>query len=195
MGDNNFVEVKSSESKNFNSANNKKSSFSFGRNVVLPFLSGIVGAGVVLGVCLNVPYVKNNLLNAIYQGHTDSSSNVNYNNVNTDMVSLSSFSDTGIYVSQKVLPSIVGISVEYSVSTIFSRTTSTARAEGSGVIISNDGYILTNNHVINNSSSSNSSFYTVGEATKITVSLYNDESTSSTNNAHTPLYHFHNGYE
>ena len=178
MGENNnFVEVKSSESKSFNSAKSNKSSFSFGRNVVLPFLSGVVGAGVILGVCLNVPYVKNNLFDKIYEGRTDSSANVNYNNVNTDMVSLSSFSDTGIYVSQKVLPSIVGISVEYSVSTIFSRATSTARAEGSGVIISNDGYILTNNHVINNSSSSSSSYYTVGEATKITVSLYNDETT------------------
>ncbi len=178
MGDNNnFVEVKSSESKSFNSAKSNKSQFSFGRNVVLPFLSGVVGAGVLLGVCLNVPYVQSNLFNKIYDGRTDSSSNINYNNVNTDLVSLSSFSDTGVYVSQKVLPSIVGISVEYSVSTIFSRATSTATAEGSGVIISTDGYILTNNHVINNSSNSTSSYYTVGEATKITVSLYNDDTT------------------
>lgn len=179
MGENNnFVEVKSSESKNFNSAKSSKSQFSFGRNVVLPFLSGILGAGVLLGICFNVPYVKNNLFGkVIYQGNTDNSPAMNYNNVNTDLLSLSSFSDTGVYVSQKVLPSIVGISVEYSVSTIFSRTTSTATAEGSGVIISKDGYILTNNHVIDNSSSSTSSYYTVGEATKITVSLYNDETT------------------
>ena len=90
-----------------------------------------------------------------------------------NLVSLSSISDTGVYVAQKVLPSIVGINVEYSVSSIFSRNQSTASAEGSGVIISEDGYILTNNHVIDSSSSS--SYYEVGDASKITVYLYNDD--------------------
>lgn len=174
-GNNNFVEVKSSENRNAK-AQKPKQPYSFGRTVVVPFISGIVGASVLLGVCLNVPYVKNNLLK-LNSTSNISQSGINYNNVNTNLLSLSSFSDTGVYVSQKVLPSIVGITVEYSVSTIFSRVTSTATAEGSGVIISNDGYILTNNHVISTSSSSSSSFYTVGEAAKITVSLYNDDTT------------------
>ncbi len=173
----NFVEVKSSENRNFNNPKPKNTTYSFGRNVVIPFFSGIVGAGVLLGTCLNVPYIKNKLFKADTTLGYDSSSSINYNNVNTNLLSLSNFSDTGVYVSQKVLPSIVGITVEYSVSTIFSRISSTATAEGSGVIISSDGYILTNNHVINSSSNSNSSYYTVGEATKITVSLYNDEAT------------------
>ncbi len=173
----NFVEVKSSENRNFNNSKPKNTNYSFGRNVVIPFFSGIVGAGVLLGTCLNVPYIKNKLFKADTTLGYDSSSSINYNNVNTNLLSLSNFSDTGVYVSQKVLPSIVGITVEYSVSTIFSRISSTATAEGSGVIISSDGYILTNNHVINSSSNSNSSYYTVGEATKITVSLYNDEAT------------------
>ena len=72
------------------------------------------------------------------------------------------------------MPSVVGIKVEYSVSSIFYKGASnTATAEGSGVIISEDGYILTNNHIINSSSSS--SYYEVGKANKITVYLYNDE--------------------
>ena len=50
---------------------------------------------------------------------------------------------------------------------------STATAEGSGVIIREDGYILTNNHIVNSSSSS--SYYEVGKANKVTVYLYNDE--------------------
>ena len=49
----------------------------------------------------------------------------------------------------------------------------TATAEGSGIIISKDGYILTNNHIVN--TSSNSTYYEVGKANKVIVTLYNDE--------------------
>ena len=146
----NYVEVKSQE-RSFKSP--KK--YSFGKNVLVPFASGVLGAGVLLGVAFNVPYVKQNLLGISNPTqNSQGSSSVNYNNLNTDLISLSNFSDTGVYVAQTVRPSIVGISVEYSVSTIFSRVTSTAKAEGSGVIISQDGYILTNNHVISTSSNS-----------------------------------------
>ena len=72
-------------------------------------------------------------------------------------------------------PSIVAISVEYSVSSIFNRTQRTSSAKGSGIIISEDGYILTNNHVINSASSSNNSFYEISKANKVTVKLYNDD--------------------
>lgn len=55
--------------------------------------------------------------------------------------------------------------------------TQTATATGSGIIISEDGYILTNNHIVSTSSgsSSNNDFYSVSEATKVTVTLFNDE--------------------
>ena len=45
-------------------------------------------------------------------------------------------------------------------------------AYGSGVVISPDGYIVTNNHVI---SSESSSYYAIQEATGIKVKLYNDD--------------------
>ena len=145
----------------------------FGKTVILPFVSGIIGATLVMGFCFSIPQIKSEILGNGSSTLKDNNSNIDYNNVNLNLVSLSNISDTGVYVAQKVLPSIVGINVEYSVSSIFSRNQSTATAEGSGVIISDDGYILTNNHVIDSSSSS--SYYEVGDASKITVYLYNDE--------------------
>lgn len=166
---NNFINVNSSQKKK---DENKASRF--GKLIVIPFVSGILGASLAVGICFNVPAIKNNLLSTNSNGlvaNTNSSGNAN-----NDLVSLSSFSDTGVAVAKKVLPSVVRIKVEYEVNTIFSRNAGTATAEGSGVIISSDGYILTNNHVVNSSSSSSSSsFYEIGEATKLTVSLYDDE--------------------
>ncbi|MBO6232546.1 MAG: trypsin-like peptidase domain-containing protein [Clostridia bacterium] len=75
----------------------------------------------------------------------------------------------------------VGIKVDYTVSSNyysmfgFSNTPqqSSATASGSGIIISDDGYILTNNHIV--ATSSSDSFYQVSEANKVTVTLYDDE--------------------
>lgn len=96
-------------------------------------------------------------------------------NLNTQLISLSGYSDTAVGVANKVQPSIVAITVEYSVNSIFSRAPSTGKAKGSGIIISEDGYILTNNHVVNSSSSNSNSFYEIGEASKVTVKLFNDD--------------------
>lgn len=76
------------------------------------------------------------------------------------------------------MPSIVGIKVEYNVNSLISMfgkqtQTSTATASGSGIIISEDGYILTNNHIV--ATSSSESYYEVSEATKVTVTLFNDD--------------------
>ena len=87
-------------------------------------------------------------------------------------MSLTDYSNTAIAVAEKVITSIVGINVQYNVNTVFGQT-STASASGSGIIISEDGYILTNNHIVN--SSSTSSYYEVAEATRVTVTLYNDQ--------------------
>ncbi len=95
--------------------------------------------------------------------------------LNTQLISLQGYSDTAIGVAKKVQPSIVAITVEYSVNSIFNRTSSTAKAKGSGIIISQDGYILTNNHVVSTASSNSNSFYEIGEANKVTVKLYNDD--------------------
>ena len=136
-------------------------------SVVVPFISGLLGASLVLGVCFGVPEVKNKLLpTATTNVETSTSSS----NVSSDLIDLVEYSNTSVTVAQKVLPSIVGIKIKYSINSIFG--SSEAEATGSGIIISEDGYILTNNHVV--SSESSSYYYTVEEATKMTVNLYNE---------------------
>lgn len=155
---------------NKNKKNNNNGN-GFVKSVILPFTCGILGAGIVVGTCFGVPSIRNNILGmtASAMGEPDSSVSLN-----TQQISLLDYSDTAVGVAQKVLPSIVGINVTYSVNSLFYKGQGTATAEGSGVIISEDGYILTNNHVVNSSSSS-SSFYELGKASKITVKLYNDD--------------------
>ncbi len=139
-------------------------------NIFIPFISGVLGASLVVGTCFGVPSIKNKLLVTNTENKSDSSIITQVSST-TNQISLSNYSDTAVYASNKALPSIVGISISYNIS-VFGRT-QTAEATGSGVIISNDGYILTNNHVV--SSSDSSYYYEVSEATKITVSLYGSD--------------------
>ncbi len=141
----------------------------FVKTVLLPFTCGILGAGIVVGTCFGIPSVRNNLI----AGFTSTTDEGKVINPNTQQISLLDYSETAIGVANKVLPSIVGINVTYSVNSIFYGGQGTATAQGSGVIISEDGYILTNNHVVNSSSSS--SYYELGKASEITVTLYNDD--------------------
>ncbi len=154
-----------------------KQTVGFGKGVLLPFFSGVIGCSVVLGTCFGVPSIRSKILNE----NSNSISNSSTSGQSTGYVtqtSLSNYSDTSIYAANKILPSIVGIEVEYNVNSLISifgrqTQTSTATASGSGIIISDDGYILTNNHIV--SSSSSESYYEISEATKVTVTLFNDE--------------------
>lgn len=156
-----------SEENHFKVPKTTKKSRGFGKTIVFPFISGILGASVVIGACFGIPSIKDKII-----GTTTRSSFSTPTSTQTtlDVVNLSEFSNTSINVAQKVLPSIVGITVNYNVNSVFGN--STAKATGSGIIISEDGYIVTNNHVI--SSESNASYYAITEATGITVNLYND---------------------
>lgn len=163
--------------KAFNNSKKKAYGAGFGKVVVLPFMCGLLGAVIAIGVCINVPSIKQAFLEKLVVTDTSNNSSSNENNsanINTQLISLQGYSDTAIGVAKKVQPSIVAVSVEYSVNSIFNRSTSTATAKGSGIIISEDGYILTNNHVVNSTASSSSSFYEIEKANKVTVKLYND---------------------
>ena len=153
--------------------NKPKKTHNFGKTIVLPFFSGVVGCAVVIGTCFGVPSIRNQLIGTNTSSSTSSSSKTTGL---VDQVSLSNYSDTAVYAANKILPSIVGIKIEYNVTSMFSmfggNRSSTATATGSGIIISDDGYILTNNHVV--SSSESEAYYQVSEATKITVTLFDD---------------------
>lgn len=147
-----------------------KSKSSVSNNIVVPFISGVLGASLVVGACFGVPNIRNKLL-VTDNSEVSASSVVTQVSSNATQISLSDYSDTAVYAANKALPSIVGISISYNVSAF--GMTQTAEATGSGVIISRDGYILTNNHVV--SSSDSSYYYEVSEATKVAVSLYGSE--------------------
>ena len=147
-------------------------------NVVIPFISGVLGCGIVIGTCFGVPSIKQSILGdtkptsaALTSANSDTTSGT------VDFVSLTSSSETAVYAANKILPSIVGIEITYNVnSSIFSmfgnNSSSTAKSSGSGIIISEDGYILTNNHVVD--SESQNTYYDISEATSIKVTLSKD---------------------
>ena len=143
---------------------------SVAKNVFVPFVSGIIGASLVVGVCFGVPQVRENLI-----GNSNASvptySTIDKTETKADNITISENSEVGSVVAAKVLPSIVGIEVTYDVNSFWGSTT--GAAAGSGIIISEDGYIITNNHVI--SAESSSSFYEITKATDLKVKLYNDD--------------------
>ncbi len=162
-----------------NPYNVKKTSSGFGQSVVLPFFSGVLGCAVVIGTCFGVPSIRSKILN----NTSNISNNTNSSQTSkaegyVSQVNLTNYSDTAVYAANKILPSIVGIEIEYTVNNSLMQmfgasAMSTAKASGSGIIISEDGYILTNNHVV--ASESSNSYYQVSEASKLTVTLFNDE--------------------
>ena len=152
----------------------KFNSNGFGKNVLLPFISGIVGCSVVVGTCFGVPSIKEKILNTdddqtVQTSITGTGSTANF-------VSLSNYSNTAVFAANKILPSIVGIEVTFTATSnsffgFGQPATSTATATGSGIIISEDGYILTNNHVVSGSSDSSYSYYSLSDATSVKIKL------------------------
>ena len=180
---NNNFEVISSNTSYTNFKQGKQNNF--GKMVLIPFASGVVGCSLVLGTCFGIPSIKEKIIgkqNSSVQTSTQTASGTT-----TNLVSLSNFSNTAVFAANKILPSIVGIEVSYNVTSnsfgsFFGYSqpqSSTTTATGSGIIISEDGYIVTNNHVVDSSSSN--SYYELSKATSIKIKLnsttYGDDAT------------------
>ena len=181
----NFEAVKTNAKNTANSKKSKINNGGFGKTVLVPFVSGVVGCAVVVGTCFGVPSIRTKLLGSSTPSTSTNSSTSDVNGY-VSQTSLSNYSDTAVYAANKILPSVVGIEVQYNVNSMLSMfgnrgQSQTATATGSGIIISEDGYILTNNHIVSTSSSSSNSsssnYYSVSEAEKVTVTLFNDDKT------------------
>lgn len=160
MGENDFV-----QKFNYSKNSNRKQ---IATTVVASFVSAVVGGACALGVYVGL---NKEPAKAIETSKTNTSTVVETSNPNLSQVSLTNYSDTAIYAAQKALPSMVSISVEYDVN--YMGMKQAVAGSGSGVILSEDGYILTNNHVI--SSADSSSFYQVSDAKSIKVKIYGDD--------------------
>lgn len=160
MGENDFV-----QKFNYSKNSNRKQ---IATTVVASFVSAVVGGACALGVYVGL---NKEPAKAIETSKTNTSTVVETSNPNLSQVSLTNYSDTAIYAAQKALPSMVSISVEYDVN--YMGMKKPVAGSGSGVILSEDGYILTNNHVI--SSADSSSFYQVSDAKSIKVKIYGDD--------------------
>ncbi len=179
----NFEAVKTNTKNTTNSKKSKINNSGFGKTVLVPFVSGVVGCAVVVGTCFGVPSIRTKLLGSSTPSTSTNSSTSGVSGY-VSQTSLSNYSDTAVYAANKILPSVVGIEVQYNVNSMLSMfgnrgQSQTATATGSGIIISEDGYILTNNHIVSTSSSNSSSnnYYSVSEAEKVTVTLFNDDKT------------------
>ena len=160
MEENDFV-----QKFNYSKNSNRKQ---IATTVVASFVSAVVGGACALGVYVGL---NKEPAKTIETAKTNTSTVVETSNPNLSQVSLTNYSDTAIYAAQKALPSMVSISVEYDVN--YMGMKKAVAGSGSGVILSEDGYILTNNHVI--SSADSSSFYQVSDAKSIKVKIYGDD--------------------
>lgn len=161
MEDNGFV-----KKFEYSKSSNRKKVYT---TILISFISAIIGGSCALGIYFGFNRASGDKV--VDASTSNSKINYDISDLNLSQVSLSNYSDTAIYAAQKALPSMVSITVEYDVN--YMGMKKSAAGAGSGVVISDDGYILTNNHVI--SSSDSSSFYQVSDAKSVKVKIYGDE--------------------
>ncbi len=146
-------------------------------SIAMCFLSGIVGGSLFLGGHL---LLTGSGEEAPGGSQAPSATAGAENNNSTDgakqVINIeSTVSSAATAVAKKVLPSIVGISVTTQVSSGWFGQTTTSRSEGSGVIYTSDGYIITNYHVVENALTSAGE---VNPSAILQVYLYEDPNTA-----------------
>ena len=153
--------------------NNKENKNGFVK--FLKILFTIIIVAFICGVCITNKDQIKKFTNKYLSNHEKSENEKKNENVLDkgpySSVNLDEYSKTSEGVAQSVLPSIVGIKVEYGVNSPFLRENNfKAEAAGSGIILSKDGYILTNNHIVS-PRKSETPFYNISDAQNIKVTF------------------------
>lgn len=115
------------------------------KGFVSGLIGGIVGTALMIAVMFGVPSIRSNLLSVNNNNEVNTKIESN-ENILTTPIEYVEYENPVIGIAEKVGSSVVGIVVEYDYYSFFGNQRATQ--EGSGIIISSDGYILTNNHVI-----------------------------------------------
>ena len=131
--------------------------------LVCSILGGAVTGGVMM---LYGPFSRNAAAGAVATATTASDGTVR----KVEIVDTTDEPVTAI--AEKAAPSVVGINVEYTYSDSFFGTQE-GGGQGSGIIISQDGYILTNNHVVEAAANTGTSRKRFQNTGRITVILPN----------------------
>lgn len=133
----------------------KKKKGILGQLVLVSVISSIIG-GATVGAFLQfgVPAVRPSINSFLNEAGISTSDGVQ-NTLNSGTLDAGSYKkvvientdNAVVAIAEKVGPSVVGISIEYRTQGFIFGTQNGA-SSGSGIIIRNDGYIMTNNHVI-----------------------------------------------
>lgn len=153
--------------------NNKESKNGFVKFLKIVFI--IIIIAFICGVYINNKNQIKKFTNKYLSNHEKNENENKKENIlykgSYSSVNLDEYSKTSEGVAQSVLPSIVGIKVQYGVNSPFLRDNSyKAEAAGSGIILSKDGYILTNNHIVS-PKKSETPFYSISDAQNIKVTF------------------------
>ena len=88
----NFEAVKANNKNTANSKKSRTNNSGFGKTVLVPFVSGVVGCAIVVGTCFGVPSIRTKLLSSNSTTSTSNSSNSNVSGY-VSQTSLSNYSD------------------------------------------------------------------------------------------------------
>ena len=143
-------------------------------SLVIGLSAGVAGVGYFLSA--NNVDVKGILMgdynvdNYTYTGTSDNSESSDNGVIRKVEIIQSESASPVAAIAEKVIPSIVSIQTTFPYTNFFSNQTEGV-GEGSGIILSEDGYIVTNNHVVEEAlqGSSNTKF----DSASIKVFVYN----------------------
>lgn len=155
----------------------QKRNIGFGQLILVSIFSAIFGAGVLFAAIQVIAPVITGQYSSGLAVKSDANMNTSNGKGVDKIVQITSSDSPVTSIAEKVSPSIVGIKVTVASSQdFFFDIGGGGVGEGSGIIISEDGYILTNNHVIENALEANSKRISTGSKIEVILPSQKDKS-------------------